>query len=71
VAVKIWKNVGRQLKDRSGRFVLPDDPRLDPICHDIAVVSVRIEITPGRILGIARGSRKGRDVATDLGTIVA
>jgi predicted TIM-barrel fold metal-dependent hydrolase len=36
VAVKIWKNVGMQLKDESGRFVLPDDPRLDPIYQDIA-----------------------------------
>jgi predicted TIM-barrel fold metal-dependent hydrolase len=36
VAVKIWKNVGMQLKDESGRFVMPDDPRFDPIYQDIA-----------------------------------
>jgi predicted TIM-barrel fold metal-dependent hydrolase len=36
VAVKIWKNVGMQLKDSSGRFVMPDDPRLQPIYEDIA-----------------------------------
>src|SRR5947209_33643 len=36
VAVKMWKNVGMQLKDASGRFVLPDDPRFDPIYDDIA-----------------------------------
>jgi predicted TIM-barrel fold metal-dependent hydrolase len=36
VAVKIWKNVGMQLKDRSGRFVLPDDRRLNPIYQDVA-----------------------------------
>ncbi len=36
VAVKIWKNVGMQLKDQSGRFVMPDDPRLQPIYKDIA-----------------------------------
>ena len=36
VAVKIWKNVGMELKDQSGRFVMPDDPRLDPIYRDIA-----------------------------------
>ena len=36
VAVKIWKNVGMQLKDASGHYVLPDDPRLEPIYQDIA-----------------------------------
>jgi predicted TIM-barrel fold metal-dependent hydrolase len=36
VAVKIWKNVGMELKDQSGRFVMPDDPRLEPIYKDIA-----------------------------------
>lgn len=36
VAVKIWKNVGMELKDRSGQFVMPDDPRFDPIYQDIA-----------------------------------
>ncbi len=36
VAVKIWKNVGMELKDSSGRFVMPDDPRFDPIYKDIA-----------------------------------
>jgi predicted TIM-barrel fold metal-dependent hydrolase len=36
VAVKIWKNVGMQLKDQAGNFVMPDDPRLEPIYKDIA-----------------------------------
>jgi predicted TIM-barrel fold metal-dependent hydrolase len=36
VAVKIWKNVGMELKDLSGRFVMPDDPRLKPIYEDVA-----------------------------------
>lgn len=36
VAVKIWKNIGMELKDPSGRFVMPDDPRLEPIYQDIA-----------------------------------
>ena len=36
VAVKIWKNVGMELKDQSGRFVMPDDPRLAPIYKDIS-----------------------------------
>jgi hypothetical protein len=36
VAVNIWKNVGMELRDASGRFVMPDDPRLEPIYKDIA-----------------------------------
>jgi predicted TIM-barrel fold metal-dependent hydrolase len=36
VAVKIWKNVGMELKDQSGRFVMADDPRFAPIYTDIA-----------------------------------
>jgi predicted TIM-barrel fold metal-dependent hydrolase len=35
-AVKIWKNVGMELKDASGKYVLPGDPRLQPIYRDIA-----------------------------------
>jgi predicted TIM-barrel fold metal-dependent hydrolase len=36
VAMKIWKNVGMELKDQSGRFVMADDPRFAPIYADIA-----------------------------------
>ncbi len=36
VSVKIWKNVGMELKTRSGNFVMPDDPKLEPIYKDIA-----------------------------------
>jgi predicted TIM-barrel fold metal-dependent hydrolase len=36
IAVKIWKNVGMELKDSYGRYVMPDDPRLEPIYKDIA-----------------------------------
>lgn len=31
VAVKIWKNIGMDLRDKSGRFIMLDDPRLDPL----------------------------------------
>jgi predicted TIM-barrel fold metal-dependent hydrolase len=31
VGVKIWKNFGMIVRDRTGRYVLPDDPRLEPI----------------------------------------
>jgi len=35
IAVKIWKNIGMELKDSSGRYVLADDPRFEPIYRDI------------------------------------
>jgi predicted TIM-barrel fold metal-dependent hydrolase len=35
IAVKVWKNIGMELKDRSGRYVMVDDPRLQPIFQDI------------------------------------
>jgi predicted TIM-barrel fold metal-dependent hydrolase len=31
VAVKIWKNIGMALKDKSGKFVMIDDARFDPV----------------------------------------
>jgi hypothetical protein len=31
VGVKIWKNIGMSLKDSDGRYVMPDDRRLEPI----------------------------------------
>lgn len=30
-SVKIWKNVGLELKDANGKFVMIDDPKFDPI----------------------------------------
>ncbi len=36
IAVKVWKNVGMELKDSRGRYVMVDDPRLQPIFQDIA-----------------------------------
>jgi predicted TIM-barrel fold metal-dependent hydrolase len=35
IAVKIWKNIGMELKDRDGHYVLPDNPAFAPIFHDI------------------------------------
>ncbi len=31
VAVKVWKNIGMVFRDRSGKLVMIDDPKLDPI----------------------------------------
>jgi hypothetical protein len=36
VAVKIWKNIGMEIKDSSGQYVLADDPKFEPIYKDIA-----------------------------------
>jgi predicted TIM-barrel fold metal-dependent hydrolase len=43
VAVKVWKNIGLELRDTDGSFVLIDDPRFDPIfdfitARDITVI---------------------------------
>ncbi|HEY0704656.1 MAG TPA: amidohydrolase family protein [Candidatus Acidoferrales bacterium] len=39
VAVKIWKNIGMELKDADGRYVMPDDPAFDPIYQAIAAAN--------------------------------
>jgi hypothetical protein len=31
VGIKVWKNIGMSLKDADGRYVMPDDPRLEPV----------------------------------------
>jgi predicted TIM-barrel fold metal-dependent hydrolase len=36
IAVKIWKNVGMEIKDGKGKFIMPDDPKFAPIYEDIA-----------------------------------
>jgi Amidohydrolase len=36
LAVKIWKNIGMEIKDGSGHYVMADDPKFEPIYKDIA-----------------------------------
>lgn len=36
IAVKLWKNVGMEIKSSKGDYILPDDPSLEPIYADIA-----------------------------------
>jgi predicted TIM-barrel fold metal-dependent hydrolase len=36
VAVKIWKNIGMELKTPDGRYVMPDDPAFEPIYRAMA-----------------------------------
>jgi predicted TIM-barrel fold metal-dependent hydrolase len=31
VGVKVWKNIGMELRDADGVWVMPDDPRLEPL----------------------------------------
>lgn len=35
VAVKIWKNLGKEVKDAQGNYILPDNPVFEPIYRDI------------------------------------
>ena len=36
IAVKIWKNLGMEIKDANGNYILPDNSALAPIYKDIA-----------------------------------
>lgn len=36
IAVKIWKNIGMELKDKEGHYVFADNPKFEPIYQDIA-----------------------------------
>jgi len=36
IAVKLWKNVGIEIKDPKGQYLMPDDPVFKPIYQDIA-----------------------------------
>lgn len=35
VTVKFWKNIGMTVRDRSGKFIMVDDPGLDPVIEFI------------------------------------
>jgi predicted TIM-barrel fold metal-dependent hydrolase len=36
IAVKLWKNVGMEIKDEKGHYILPDNPKFTPIYRYIA-----------------------------------
>jgi predicted TIM-barrel fold metal-dependent hydrolase len=36
LAVKVWKNVGMEIKNSNGQYVMADDPKFQPIYEDIA-----------------------------------
>jgi hypothetical protein len=35
IAVKIWKNIGMEIKDANGKYIMPDDPKFAPIYASI------------------------------------
>jgi predicted TIM-barrel fold metal-dependent hydrolase len=36
IAVKVWKNIGMELRDNGGHFIMIDDPRFDPLIDFLA-----------------------------------
>jgi predicted TIM-barrel fold metal-dependent hydrolase len=42
IAVKIWKNIGMDLRDKDGNFVMVDHPRLDPILDFLVENSITL-----------------------------
>ncbi len=36
IAVKIWKNIGMEIKGAHGNYIMPDNPMFEPIYKDIA-----------------------------------
>ncbi len=45
VAVKIYKVMGMEMKNKAGKWVMADDPALAPIYRDIASISARLSLT--------------------------
>ena len=43
VSVKIWKNIGMTVRDRNGKFIMVDDPALDPVINFI--ISKNLPVT--------------------------
>ncbi|HSI76672.1 MAG TPA: amidohydrolase family protein [Lunatimonas sp.] len=41
-AVKVWKNIGMELKDRDGKFVMVDHPKLDRIWQYLAEKNIPV-----------------------------
>lgn len=42
--LKVWKNLGRDVRDRAGRLVLPDDVRLTPLWDAVRAAGVPVLI---------------------------
>ena len=53
VAAKVWKNIGMEIKNGNGEYVMADDPKFVPIYKDIASHGKTLIDAPSRILGPA------------------
>lgn len=42
IGVKIWKNIGMELRDKDGKFVMVNDPRIDPVLDFIEKSNVTL-----------------------------
>ncbi|WP_437188440.1 amidohydrolase family protein [Planctomicrobium sp. SH668] len=40
--LKVWKDIGLYIKDRQGKYILPDDPRFDPIWQRAGELNVPV-----------------------------
>jgi predicted TIM-barrel fold metal-dependent hydrolase len=43
VSVKLWKNIGMAVTDRNGKFIMVDDPKMDPVIE--YVISRNLPVT--------------------------
>ena len=41
-AVKVWKNIGMDFRDKDGKLVMIDDPKLDPVFAHLAKKGIRV-----------------------------
>ena len=42
VAVKVWKNIGMEFRDKDGKLVMIDNPRFDPVFQYLAKVGIPV-----------------------------
>ncbi len=42
IAVKVWKNIGMEFKDKNGNLVMIDDPKFDPIFSHLYKKDIRL-----------------------------
>lgn len=40
IAVKVWKNIGMEFRDKNGQLIMIDDPKFDPIFAHIAEIGI-------------------------------
>ena len=48
VSVKIWKNIGMTVRDRSGKFIMADNPALDPVFNYLISRNIPVTAHLGR-----------------------